>query len=55
MIPLFSGTIYFVQVTFATPGNNYAFSDADMQTMLTYAQHAIVPIPSSCSNTAPAP
>jgi hypothetical protein len=44
MIPLFSGTIYFVQVTFATPGNNYAFSDADMQTMLTYAQHAIVPI-----------
>jgi hypothetical protein len=44
MIPLFSGKIYFAHVTFATPGNNYSFSTADMQTMLTYAQHAIVPI-----------
>ena len=44
MTPLFSGTIYFAHVTFATPGNNYSFSAADMQTMLTYAQHAIVPI-----------
>jgi hypothetical protein len=44
MNPLFSGTIYFVQVTFATPGGNFAFSTADMQTMLNYAQHAVVPI-----------
>jgi len=44
MSPLFSGTVYFAQVTFATPGQNYSVSAADMQTMITYAQHAIVPI-----------
>jgi len=44
MNPLFSGTFYFVHVTFATPGGNVAFSAADMQMMVTYAQHAIVPI-----------
>lgn len=43
-VPLFSGTIHFVHVTFATPGQNFAVSAADMQTMLNYAQHAIVPI-----------
>ena len=42
--PLFNGTVYFVQVTFATPGGNVSFSAADMQTMIGYAQHAIVPI-----------
>jgi hypothetical protein len=42
--PLFSGTIYFAQVAFKTPENNYSFSAADMQTMITYAQHAIIPI-----------
>jgi hypothetical protein len=44
MSALFSGTIYFAQVTFATPGQNYSVSAADMQTMINYAQHAIVPI-----------
>ena len=44
MTALFSGKIYFVQVTFATPAGDFAFSNADMQTILSYAQHAIVPI-----------
>jgi hypothetical protein len=44
MSALFNGTVYFVHVTFATPGGNVAFSAADMQMMVTYAQHAIVPI-----------
>jgi hypothetical protein len=44
MSNLFSGTIYFAHVTFATPSQNFAVSAADMQTMTTYAQHAIVPI-----------
>jgi hypothetical protein len=44
MSTLFSGTIHFVHVTFATPGQNFSVSSADMQTMLAYAQHAIVPI-----------
>jgi hypothetical protein len=41
---LFSGTIHFVRVTFVTPGQTFVVSTADMQTMLAYAQHAIVPI-----------
>jgi hypothetical protein len=44
MSALFSGTIYFAHVTFATPGQNFSVSAADMQTMITYARHAIVPI-----------
>ncbi len=44
MSALFSGTIHFVHVTFATPGQNFAVSAADMQTMVTYARRAIVPI-----------
>jgi len=44
MSALFRGTIHFVRVTFATPGQNFSVSSADMQTMLSYAQHAIVPI-----------
>jgi hypothetical protein len=43
-VPLFSGEIFFVQVTFATPSGNFSLPDADMQTVLAYAQHAIVPI-----------
>ena len=44
MNPLFSGTIHFAHVTFATPGGNFSFSAADMQTILDYGQHCIVPI-----------
>lgn len=44
MTALFSGTIYFAQVTFATPGQNFSVSATDMQTMIDYAQHAIIPI-----------
>jgi hypothetical protein len=42
--PLFSGTVRFVQPAFVTPGGTFTFSDADMQTMVQYAQHAIVPV-----------
>ena len=42
--PLFSGTVHFVHPTFVTPGGTFTFSAADMQMMVTYAQHAIVPI-----------
>ena len=44
MSALFNGTVYFVHVTFVTPGGNVSFTAADMQMMVTYAQHAIVPI-----------
>ena len=44
MSAIFSGTVYFVHVTFGTPGGNVSFSSTDMQTMIGYAQHAIVPI-----------
>src|SRR5260221_9494817 len=42
--PLFSGTVHFIHPTFVTPGGTFTFSAADMQTMIQYAQHAIVPI-----------
>jgi len=42
--PLFSGTVHFVHPTFVTPGGTFTFAAADMQAMVTYAQHAIVPI-----------
>jgi len=42
--PLFSGTIHFAQVTFVTSGGNLMIPTADMNTIVQYAQHAIVPI-----------
>jgi len=42
--PLFSGTIYFAQVTFNTSGGTLVVANADMTTIVAYAQHAIVPI-----------
>jgi hypothetical protein len=42
--PLFSGTVHFIHPTFVTPGGTFTFSAGDMQTMIQYAQHAIVPI-----------
>jgi hypothetical protein len=41
---LFSGTIYFAQVTFKTNGGDLVIPTADMNTILQYAQHAVVPI-----------
>jgi hypothetical protein len=42
--PLFSGTIHFAQITFSTSGGNLMIPTADMNTIMQYAQHAIVPI-----------
>ena len=42
--PLFSGTIHFAQVTFITNSGNRVVPTADMNTMVQYAQRAIVPI-----------
>lgn len=42
--PLFNGTVRFVHPTFVSPNGTFTFSTADMQTMIQYAQHAIVPI-----------
>jgi hypothetical protein len=41
---LFSGTIHFAQVTFHTSGGDFVIPDADMNMIVQYAQHAIVPI-----------
>jgi hypothetical protein len=41
---LFSGTVHFIHPTFVTPGGTFTFSATDMQMMIQYAQHAIVPI-----------
>ena len=41
---LFSGTVYFAQVTFRSRRRDRVMSTADMNTIVQYAQHAIVPI-----------
>lgn len=41
---LFSGTVHFAQVTFNTSGGPLVMPTADMNTIVQYAQHAIVPI-----------
>ena len=41
---LFSGTIHFAQVTFHTNSGDFVIPDADMNIIVQYAQHAIVPI-----------
>jgi hypothetical protein len=41
---LFSGTVHFAQVTFDTNGGSLVMSTADMNTIVQYAQHAIIPI-----------
>jgi hypothetical protein len=41
---LFSGTVYFAQVTFQTSGGNIVMPASDMNQIVQYAQHAIVPI-----------
>ena len=41
---LFSGTIHFAQVTFQTSGGNRVVPTADMNQIVQYAQHAIVPV-----------
>lgn len=42
--PLFSGTIFFAQVTFQTHGGPRVMATSDMQMIVQYARHAIVPI-----------
>jgi hypothetical protein len=42
--PLFSGTIHFAQVTFKTTAGNFVMPTADMNMIVQYAKHAIVPI-----------
>ena len=41
---LFSGTVHFAQVTFDTNGGSLVMSTADMNTIVQYAQHAVLPI-----------
>ncbi len=41
---LFTGTVFFAQVTFRTSGGNLVIPTADMKMMVQYAQRAIVPI-----------
>ena len=41
---LFSGTIHFAQVTFHTSGGDKVVPTADMNQIVQYAQHAIVPV-----------
>ncbi len=42
--PLFSGTIHLVQLTFTTNAGTFVLPDADMNTIVQYTQHAVVPI-----------
>jgi hypothetical protein len=42
--PLFSGTLYFVQASFASSGRDYSVPVADMQTAVQYAALSMVPI-----------
>jgi hypothetical protein len=42
--PLFNGVLHFAQVTFTTGGGNLVVPTADMNTIVQYAQHAVVPI-----------
>jgi hypothetical protein len=41
---LFNGTIHFAQITFTTSGGDKVMATADMQQIVAYAKHAIVPI-----------
>jgi hypothetical protein len=42
--PLFKGTLHFVKLTFNTPNGSFTVSDADVQTIIDYSEHAVVPI-----------
>jgi hypothetical protein len=46
---LFSGTIHFAQVTFNTSAGSKVISTTDMNQIVAYAQHAIVPVQEYCS------
>lgn len=41
---LFNGAFHFVRVTFHTPGGDFSFANSDMNRMVEYARHCIVPI-----------
>jgi hypothetical protein len=42
--PLFNGRVHFAQVTFTTSSGNLTVPTADMNMIVQYAQHAVVPI-----------
>ncbi len=46
---LFSGTVHFAQVTFKTSGGDRVVPTADMNQIVAYAKHAIVPIMEYCA------
>ncbi|APA90355.2 hypothetical protein BJG93_32665 (plasmid) [Paraburkholderia sprentiae WSM5005] len=46
---LFSGTVHLAQITFNTSGGSKVVSTADMNQIVAYAKHAIVPIQEYCS------
>jgi hypothetical protein len=41
---LFSGTVYFAQITFQTPRNSFVYPTADLNQIISYAQRAARPI-----------
>jgi hypothetical protein len=51
--PLFSGTLRFVQTTFASSGNNFAVPEADVEVAMKYAGFAVIPISEYCSQYGP--
>jgi hypothetical protein len=51
---LFSGTIHFVQMTFQTSGGDITYPTADMNMIVQYAQHALVPIVEYAAQYGPA-
>jgi hypothetical protein len=50
---LFSGTIHFAQITFQTSGGNLVIPTADMNQIVSYAQHAIVSLSEYSSQYGP--
>jgi hypothetical protein len=50
---LFSGTVYFAQVTFQSPSGTFVISTADMNQIVEYATRAIVPISEYASQYGP--
>ncbi len=52
-VPLFSGTLRFVQTTFSSGGSSFAVPDADLNVAVQYATLAVVPISAYASQYGP--
>ncbi len=52
-VPLFSGTLRFVQTTFSSGGTDFAVPDADFRVAMRYAALAVVPISAYASQYGP--